>query len=51
MGASPPVGDALFPVRRQEGGITTGVAIHNLEEEAMEVVLRIDAKRAFCSTP
>ena len=23
--------DALFPVRRQEGGITTGVAIHNLE--------------------
>ena len=37
VGASPPVGDALFPVRRQEGGITTGVAIHNLEEEAMEV--------------
>ena len=30
-GASPPLGDALFPVRRQEGGITTGVAIHNLE--------------------
>ena len=23
-GASPPVSDALFPVRRQEGGITTG---------------------------
>ena len=37
VGASPPVRDALFPVRRQEGGITTGVAIHNLEEEAMEV--------------
>ena len=31
VGASPPVRDALFPVRRQEGGITTGVAIHNLE--------------------
>ena len=31
MGASPPVSDAIFPVRRQEGGITTGVALHNLE--------------------
>ena len=31
VAASPPLGDALFPVRRQEGGITTGVAIHNLE--------------------
>ena len=29
--ASPPVSDAIFPVRRQEGGITTGVALHNLE--------------------
>ena len=38
VGASPPVSDTLFPVRRQEGGITTGVAIHNLEEEPMEVV-------------
>ena len=37
VGASPPVSDTLFPVRRQEGGITTGVAVHNLEEEAMEV--------------
>ena len=35
--ASPPVSDALFPVRRQEGGITTGVAIHNLGAEAVEV--------------
>ena len=33
-GASPPVSDALFPVRRQEGGITTGVALHNLESSA-----------------
>ena len=31
VGAVPPVSDALFPVRRQEGGITTGVALHNLE--------------------
>ena len=31
VGASPPVSDAIFPVRRQEGGITTGVALHNLE--------------------
>ena len=30
-GPARPCGDALFPVRRQEGGITTGVAIHNLE--------------------
>ena len=29
--ASSPVNDAIFPVRRQEGGITTGVALHNLE--------------------
>ena len=35
--ASPPVSDTIFPVRRREGGITTGVAVHNLEEEAMEV--------------
>ena len=34
VGASPPVRDAVFPVRRQEGGITTGVAIHNLESSA-----------------
>ena len=31
VGVSPPVRDAVFPVRRQEGGINTGVAIHNLE--------------------
>ena len=31
VGASPPVSDAIFPVRRREGGITTGVAVHNLE--------------------
>ena len=37
VGASQPVSDTIFPVRRREGGITTGVAVHNLEEEAMEV--------------
>ena len=31
VGASSPVSDAIFPVRRWEGGINTGVAIHNLE--------------------
>ena len=34
VGASPPIGDAIFAVRRQEGGINTGVAIHNLESSA-----------------
>ena len=34
VGASPPVSDVLFPVRRQEGGITTRVALHNLESSA-----------------
>ena len=49
VGASPPVSDALFPVRRQEGGITTGVAVHNLEEEPMEVMLPIDERGRCCS--
>ena len=34
--ASPPISDVIFSVRRQEEGINTGVAIHNLGEEAME---------------
>ena len=41
VGASPPISDALFPVRRQEGGITTGVAIHNLGAEAIGVMCRL----------
>ena len=52
VGASPPVGDALFPVRRQEGGINTGVAIHNLGEEAMEArceLMREGVPRDFVS--
>ena len=41
VGASPPVSDALFPVRRREEGITTGVALHNLGEEAIAVMCRL----------
>ena len=41
VGASQPVRNALFPVRRQEGGINTGVAVHNLGEEAMEVTCEL----------
>ena len=41
VGASLPISDALFAVRRQEGGINTGVAIHNLEEEAIVVSCRL----------
>ena len=37
VGDSQPVRDVIFPVRRQEGGINTGVAIRNLEAEAMTV--------------
>ena len=37
VGASPPVSDAIFPARRQAGGINTAAALHNLGEEAMEV--------------
>ena len=41
VGVSPPLRDVLFPVRRQEGGINTGVAIHNLGEEAMGVTCEL----------
>ena len=43
VGASPPLSDALFPVRRQEGGITTGVALHKLESSPR--LLRCDLMR------
>ena len=36
-GASRPVRDAIFPARRQAGGISTAAAIHNLGVEAMVV--------------
>ena len=41
VGASPPVRDALFPARRQEGGIRTAAALHNLGEEAVGVRCRL----------
>ena len=43
VGASLPISDAIFPVRRQEGGINTGVAIHNLESSPG--LLRCDLMR------
>ena len=41
VGASPPVRDVLFPVRRQAGGIRTAAALHNLEAEALGVRCRL----------
>ena len=50
VGASPPLSDAIFPVRRQEAGINTGVAIHNLESSPGNRAVRIDAAEALCCT-
>ena len=41
VGASPPVRDALFPARRQAGGIRTAAALHSLGEEAITVSCRL----------
>ena len=41
VGASQPVRDAIFPARRQAGGISTAAAIHNLGAEAMAVSCRL----------
>ena len=41
VGASPPVRDALFPARREGGGISTATAVHNIEEEAIVVSCRL----------
>ena len=41
VGASQPVRDAIFPARRQAGGISTAAAIHNSGEEAMVVNCRL----------
>ena len=41
VGASPPVRDVLFPARRQEGGIRTAAALHNLQEEVVGVNCRL----------
>ena len=41
VGASQPVRDAIFPARRQAGGIRTAAALHNLGEEAITVSCRL----------
>ena len=41
VGVGQPVRDALFPARRQAGGISTAAALHNLGEEAMTVSCRL----------
>ncbi len=41
VGDSPPVRDALVPVRRQDGGINTGVAVHNRDATALLVRCRL----------
>ena len=41
VGASAPVSDAIFPVRRVEGGINTGVAIRNLDSEPTDVTCHL----------
>ena len=43
VGASPSVSDVVFPVWRQEGGINTGVVLHNLESSPG--LLRCDLMR------
>ena len=41
VGDSPPLRDALVPVRRREGGINTGVALHNRGEATLLVRCRL----------
>ena len=41
VGTSQPTSDAIFPARRQAGGISTAVAIHNPGEEAIVVSCRL----------
>ena len=41
VGHSPPLRDALVPVRRQDGGINTGVAVHNRGAAALLVRCRL----------
>ena len=37
VGASQPLQDAIIPVRRQDGGINTGMALRNLSESELEL--------------
>ena len=41
VGVSQPVRDAIFPARRQEGGISTAAAIRNLSESDLVVTCRL----------
>ena len=41
VGASAPVSDAIFPVRRMEKGINTGVAIRNLGSQPTEITCHL----------
>ena len=41
VGDSPPLRDALVPVRRQDGGVNTGVALHNRGTTALLVRCRL----------
>ena len=41
VGASQPLRDAIFPVRRQEGGIDTGMALRNLGESELVLTCRL----------
>ena len=41
VGASQPLRDAIIPVRRQAGGINTGMALRNLSESELELSCRL----------
>ena len=41
VGVSQPLRDAIFPVRRQEGGIDTGMALRNLGESELVLTCRL----------
>ncbi len=41
VGAGQPLRDALFPARRQAGGISTAVAIRNLQEEELVMTCQL----------
>ena len=41
VGSSQPLRDAIIPVRRQAGGINTGMALRNLSESELELSCRL----------
>ena len=46
VGASQPMRDAIFPVRRREGGVHTGVVLRNLSETELALTGRLMKKGA-----